>query len=37
MIIFHAAPKKPINNEEISTLFANIIYVLNKAKKQLRK
>lgn len=36
MIIFHAEPKEPLNNEEISTFFANIDLVMANADKILQ-
>lgn len=36
MITFHAAPKEPLNNEEIGTFFANINLILNNADKILQ-
>lgn len=36
MITFHAAPKEPLNNEEINTLFANIDLVMANVDKILQ-
>lgn len=36
MITFYAAPKEPLNNEEINTLFANIDLVMANADKILQ-
>ena len=36
MIIFRAAPKEPLNNEEINTLFANIGLVMANADRILQ-